>query len=121
MIQYPDPEFIRLARERLRAPVESWVAPVHNWDANGEFVFTFDPPLDPTEQAQYDAIRKAVKVAMTPEVYALVRSQMQSLRDLRQMGRAGFMALTAAERDRLTYDALTDVTRVLVALLRDAE
>lgn len=55
----------------------------------------------------------------TPDQYAAVRQQMQVLRDLRQMGRNAFMALSAAERDRAMYDAFTAVTIVLLALLRD--
>ena len=69
-------------------------------------------------QAQLDTAQ-ASRVNMTTEEYAAVRAQMQTLRDLRQMGRNAFMALTATERDRLMYDAFTATTQVFLSLLRD--
>ena len=44
---------------------------------------------------------------------------MQTLRDLQQMGRSAFMALSAAERDLLIYDALEGQTMIDIAILRD--
>jgi hypothetical protein len=56
---------------------------------------------------------------MTTEAYAAVRAQMQTLRDLRQLGRNAFMQLAANDRDRMLYDALVAQTIIDLALLRD--
>jgi hypothetical protein len=71
------------------------------------------------EDRALDAHIASTGLNMTRDQYNAVRAQMQTLRDLRQLGRNAFMALTAAERDRLTYDAMTSVTIVLLAILRD--
>jgi hypothetical protein len=52
-------------------------------------------------------------------IAAELRAPVQTIRDLRQMGRNAFMALTAAERDRLLYDAQAATTTILLALLRE--
>ena len=85
----------------------------------GELTWSVD--LSPAEVRTVEAITRSARMlsGMTPDAYDAVRSQVQGLRDLRQMGRNAFMALSAAERDRLMYDALTDVTVVLLAILRD--
>jgi hypothetical protein len=82
---------------------------------------TYEPDLSPEEQATFDLVsRLAVGAALiTPEERTRIQPDIQSLRDLRQLGRNAFMALTAAERDRLLYDAQTATTIVLLALLRD--
>lgn len=87
----------------------------------GEPILTFDPPLTTEEQATLANLlglaRSRLDVA--PEDFATIRTNLQTLRDLRQMGRAAFMALTAAERDRLIYDALVADTVIWLAVLRD--
>lgn len=89
-----------------------------DWDARA---LVFDPDLSLAEQAQLATLVSVSRspVQLTPAEYAAVRAQMQTLRALRQMTRAEFMALTAAERDRATYDALVAVTETLLAILRD--
>ena len=81
----------------------------------------FDPDLTSEETAQFaDLIRVARSpLSITPTEYQAVRAQIQTLRDLRQMGRNAFMALSAAERDRLMYDAFTATTQVFLSILRD--
>jgi hypothetical protein len=56
---------------------------------------------------------------MSLAAYKAIRPDIQNIRDLRQMGRNAFMALTAAERDRLLYDAQAATTTILLALLRE--
>lgn len=83
--------------------------------------YTFTPDLSPAEVAAFE-LRVAVAdspVPLTTAEYAAVRAQMQILRDLRQLGRNPFMALTAADRDRRLYDATVAVTEIFLALLRD--
>lgn len=106
---------LELCRRYLREPVNEGPPGADS----RSFVFT--PDLTAEESATLDAILHlaAGSQPMTPTAYAAVRSDMQTLRDLRQLGRSAFMALTAAERDRLTYDAFTATTRVLLAILRD--
>jgi hypothetical protein len=55
----------------------------------------------------------------TLAAYKAIRPDIQNIRDLRQMGRNAFMALSAAERDRLLYDAQAATTTILLALLRE--
>jgi hypothetical protein len=71
------------------------------------------------EDRALDAHIASTGLNMTRDQYNAVRAQMQTLRDLRQMGRNAFMGLSAAERDRLIYDAMTSVTIVLLSILRD--
>lgn len=89
-------------------------------DGDGE-TFTFAPPLSAQEQGTLDLIlahyRSGLQVSYA--AYLAIRPNLQTIRDLRQMGRNAFMALTAAERDRLTYDAQAATTTILLALLRD--
>jgi hypothetical protein len=86
---------------------------------------TFDPDLSAAEVTTFDSffvLRETLArqaVPMNAATYATVRPQIQALRDLRQMGRNAFMNLTAAERDRLLYDAQTSTTIILLALLRE--
>lgn len=82
--------------------------------------FHFVPDLSEGELETFNLmVTMDPAVDFGPTEYAAVRVQMQTLRDLRQMGRATFMALTAAERDRLLYDALTAQTIIDLAILRD--
>jgi hypothetical protein len=82
----------------------------------------FDPPLTPGEQAEWDALLKLASMLepMSTAQYDALRPQMQTLRELRQLGRNAFMALTAADRDRMIYDALVAQTIIDLALLRDS-
>lgn len=94
-------------------------------DANtvdGQPVFTFDPVLTSPEQATYNdilALWQANLSHLTPAEYATIRPHLVTIRDHRQMGRNAFMALTATERDRLTYDVQAATTTILLAVLRD--
>lgn len=104
-----------LVRRRLRAP-----SGYATDDATGAPVFDFDPPLTVAEQARFDTLAEMARaaVSLTEAEWAAIRPHLQSLRDFRQSGRPAFMALTAAERDRMLYDAQTATTIVLLALLR---
>lgn len=83
---------------------------------------TFTPDLTTDEQAAVSLAldRAESETGLTAEGYAAIRSQMQTLRALRQMGRNGFMALSQSERDRLIYDNLVAVTQVFIAMQRDS-
>jgi hypothetical protein len=90
-------------------------------DANGE-AFTFEPPLSSPEQATFDDVVRLWRSGMTHLTlaqYQAIRPHLTTIRDLRQMGRNAFMALTAAERDRLLYDAQAATTTILLAMLRE--
>jgi hypothetical protein len=84
-------------------------------------VVEFDPVLTSQEQATYDSLVASLDapLTLTPTEWAAIRPHLTTIRDLRQMGRAAFMALTAAERDRLVYDAQAATTTILLAMLRD--
>jgi hypothetical protein len=93
----------------------------HPLDADGE-TFTFDPPLTAPEQATLDDVLRMFRAGMTDLTlaqYQAIRPHLTTIRDLRQMGRNAFMALTAAERDRLLYDAQAATTTILLAMLRE--
>jgi hypothetical protein len=92
-------------------------------DANtvdGEPVFTFTPPLSDPEQATYSDILSRWRANLRHlTTLATIRPHLVTIRDHRQMGRNAFMALTATERDRLTYDVQAATTTILLAVLRD--
>lgn len=81
----------------------------------------YTPDLTAPEQAIFDASLALAKAhqQMSREAYAAIRADIQTVRDLRQMGRNAFMALTATERDRLIYDAQSATTTILLAILRE--
>jgi hypothetical protein len=117
---YPDATALRLVdlcALHLRPPIGSATD-----DETGDPLLDFDPPLDAQEQTTYDSLLALARSGMehlTPDEYATIRPQLVIIRDLRQMGRNAFMALTAAERDRLLYDAQAATTTILLALLRE--
>lgn len=103
-----------LAERYLRRPT-GWI------DQDDVLVAIFEPPLSASEEATWDLIQAIARSGLNvaPDDYAVIRTNLQAIRDLRQMGRAAFMALTAAERDRLMYDAQSATTTILLAILRD--
>jgi hypothetical protein len=118
MTLFPDEATGRLlvgCRTYLREPATVTL------DTNGAPVLTFDPPLTVEEQATYATLVASLDspVTLTPAEWATIRPDIQNIRDLRQMGRNAFMALSAAERDRLLYDAQAATTTILLALLRE--
>lgn len=86
-----------------------------------ERTLEWDADLTGSELQAVADVRAVARSAapMSASQFAAIRGQVQTLRDLRQMGRAGFMALNATERDRLLYDAQAATTTILLALLRD--
>lgn len=110
---FPNPELARLielATAELRAP--DTYADIDS--------LTFDPPLTAQEQARLTELRATIEspVSLSVIEWDRIRPELQTLRALRQMGRSAFMALSAAERDRLIYDALTSQTIIDLAILR---
>ena len=108
-------EFMAMLAASLRMP-RTPDAPAED----GTQTIVFDPDLTAEEQTRFDMMVElaASTVSVTPDEWAAMRPHIQTLRELRQLGRSGFMALTAAERDRLLYDALTAETQLWLALLR---
>lgn len=104
-----EPQIAYLIAEQLRMAT-----------AYSDGVYTFEPDLTLAEEAKLaDLIAVAQSgLRMTSDQYDAVRTQMQTLRDLRQMGRNAFMGLSQAERDRALYDAFTATTQVFLAILR---
>jgi hypothetical protein len=87
---------------------------------------TYDPDLTPAELVTVTAVVDDVvsvtnswDVQLSLAEWQAIRPHIATIRDLRQMGRNAFMALTAAERDRLLYDAQAATTTILLALLRE--
>lgn len=96
--------------------------PTSHRAVEGGFELTFEPDLSGAEAAILTDIVSAVRlrtVRLTAAEYAAIRPHLQTLRDLRQLGRNAFLALTAAERDRMLYDAFTAQTIIDLALTRD--
>jgi hypothetical protein len=92
------------------------------WTDAESFVLVFDPPLTGEEQlilADLTTASEAALVDISPAEWATFRPQLVIIRDFRQLGRNAFMALTAAERDRMLYDAQAATTTILLALLRE--
>lgn len=79
----------------------------------------FTPPTE--ADRALEAVIASTGLNMTRDQYNAVRTQMQTLRALRQMGRNAFMGLSQAERDRTLYDAFTATTQVFLAILRDTD
>lgn len=99
----------------LRVPVGAYVE-------DGVPTLDFDPPLSAEERTTYALLLALARSGMdhlTPSDWAAIRPHLQTLRDFRQFGRAAFMAQTAAERDRMLYDAQVATMAVLLTLLRD--
>jgi hypothetical protein len=109
--------FLDAAREAgLREPSEVYASPVGT-----TATITYTPDLTAPEQAIVDTIaRLSVGTTLvTPAEYDAIRDDIVVIRDLRQLGRNAFMALTAADRDRQLYDAQAATTTILLALLRE--
>lgn len=92
----------------------------HSSDKTGASI-TWDPDLTPAEQATLDVLLKLAVGAtlITPAEADAIRDDIVVIRDLRQLGRNAFMALTAADRDRALYDAQSATTTILLAILRE--
>jgi hypothetical protein len=102
----------------LRSPA-TWATD----DATGDPILDFDPPLDAAEQTTYESLlglARSETVRQTPAEFTAIREQLQVLRALRQLGRNAYMGLTAAERDRMMYDAMVAVTVILIGQYRES-
>lgn len=85
-------------------------------------VLTFDPPLTSGEQATYNLLLGMARSGMTsvsPADFGVIRANLQTLRDLRQLGRNAFLAQTTAQKERQLYDALVADTIIWLAVLRE--
>jgi hypothetical protein len=78
--------------------------------------------LTPQDQVTYEVLlglARSETARQTPAEFTAIREQLQVLRALRQLGRNAFMALSAAERDRMMYDAMVAVTVILIGQYRE--
>lgn len=106
---------MELAAQYIRQPTGCY-------DEDGVGFVEFDPPLTSEEQAEFDLLRSVVRSGLDvdPAVYATIRANLQTRRDLRQLGRNGFMSLSSdAERFRRLYDSDVAGTIILLAILRE--
>ena len=116
-IQFPAEQ-----RDHLRTLVTQLLRPaeVEAGALVGVETWTWEPDLTVEEQSTLnDLLAMADSPLPSLAEWRAIRTELQALRSLRQMGRSAFMGLTAAERDRLTYDALVSQTIIDLALLRD--
>jgi hypothetical protein len=106
--------------ERIASGVAAAGLPVGLILSDGSGVtLSFTPDLSPEQVTTLDLVVQAADAGLPTSIYDAVRPDVQTIRDLRQMGRNAFMALSAAERDRLLYDAQAATTTILLALLRE--
>lgn len=85
-------------------------------------LYRFTPDLVPAEVASFNAAVSACRsrnVVITATEWAALDPHLVTLRTFQQMSRNDFLALTNADRERLTFDTMTAAIRVLRALLRD--
>lgn len=81
----------------------------------GSLTWTVD--LTAPQLATANDIRQGLRSPLAD--WAAVRADIQTIRDLRQLGRNAFMALPDAERFRRLYDAQSATTTILLAILRE--
>jgi hypothetical protein len=95
--------------------------PLHLVDPSDGNNLLWEPDLTAAQLAtvQHLVLLARSGLSISAADFDAIRADLQLLRDLRQLGRNPFMALTAAERDRMTYDALVSVTRIFLAILRE--
>lgn len=110
---------IRLIRTQLAAAIREPVA--FEITPENTFSFTFTPDLTPAEVTVFDdcvaAVRSRSGLGATD--YGAIRTQMQTLRAMRQLGRNAYVNLTEAERNRQTHDCLVAITEIFLKLTRD--
>lgn len=124
LLDYPAPAAINGEGLRVEVEVGLGLAPdaVQVTARSGRVIVSVP---DGSRKATVDAIVAAHTGALTADQQAQLvltgeaRTALQELRALRQLGRNSFIALPAADRDRMLYDALVNVTRILVYAQRD--
>lgn len=116
-MEYPDQAAIgvgELVTQHIREP-ESVTR------VDGNLVWVFNPPLTAAEQTALDNLtawlRSGLNVSFAD--YPAIRTNLQTLRDLRQLGRPAFLAQTTAQKERQLYDALVADTILWLAVLRE--
>jgi hypothetical protein len=82
---------------------------------------TWEPDLTPEEQASVDTVvRLSLSgTLLSPADYAALAPRLAALRTFRQQSQSEFMAKTANARDRELFDAMNDVSAILLRMLRD--
>jgi hypothetical protein len=112
VVNAPSAELLTLCAEELRRPSAVTAPPL---------TLTFSPDLTPAEVdtlARLEALARA-NAGMEQVDMAAIQTRLVNLRTFRQLSQSEFMAQTAAERDRTLFDALTDLTAVVLRMLRD--
>lgn len=89
--------------------------------ADGLYTISFEPDLSPAELALFNDIVATMRSGTGLSVvdYQAIRTQMQTLRAMRQLGRNAYVNLTEAERNRQTYDCLVAITEIFLKLTRE--
>lgn len=122
MISLTGSDRLRLARHIAERAAFDLRVPDDVSDDGTTATLTWTPSLTPDEQTALATIadQSRSETGLSADGYAAIRTQMQTLRALRQLGRNAFMGLSQAERDRTIYDALVAVTQVFIAMQRDS-
>lgn len=114
------------AIEAIAAVTAVLRAPASTRQEGGNVVFEFVPDLTPAEATTLAAAvasvvgaTRARDVSLTVAEFRVIEPHLATLRTLQQLSRNEFMALTAADRDRMLFDNVTALLRVVRALLRD--
>lgn len=99
----------------LRLPTDNVGAP---GSLTRDLVYT--PDLTPAEQALYDRLLRldASAVALSPTDWEAIEPRLAALRTFRQQPQSEFMAKTANARDRELFDAINDLSAVVLRVLR---
>lgn len=108
----------------LRQAVSEQIRELANVTADpdtGAVTYHFEPDLSSTETTLLGDLERLGEtgLSLSAAEYTSIRAEMAPLRALKQMTRNEFMALSAAERDRMLYDALVATTTVLRLVFRD--
>lgn len=110
------PRLHELARIYLRSPASL------TEDASGRPVAVFDPPLTAQEQVVWDRLVRYASflgVQITLEEWALLEPFLTTGRGFLGMSQSEFIALGQNQRDRMLFDNVTALWRVVFRLLRD--
>lgn len=118
-----DPRLLPALSDIQTTPLSALPRPQSaTWSPDGlSYVFIFTPDLTPAETQLFDdgiaAMRSGTGLSTTD--YQAIRTQMQTLRAMRQLGRNAYVNLTEAERNRQTYDCLVAITEIFLKLTRE--
>lgn len=87
----------------------------------GPVDIVWTPDFSPEEQATVDTLMKLAvgSTLLSTADRAALEPRLVALRTFRQQSQSEFMAKTATQRDRESFDAATDLAAIVLRLLRD--